>query len=68
MHEDGLAVSGLARTPSETIVAVPQSPPRPNGNAGAVEVKLLRRFLVALGDHSIGQWPRPPAPGDLPGR
>ena len=38
-----------------------QPQPRPNGNAGVVEVKLLGRFSVTLGDRSIRHWPRPSA-------
>ena len=61
MHEEELAVSGVVRRRSETIVAVAQSLPRSNGNADVVEVKLLGRFTVTLGGRSVGPWPRPSA-------
>ena len=61
MHEEELAVSGVVRTRSETIVAVAQSLPRSNGNADVVEVKLLGRSTVTLGGRSVGPWPRPSA-------
>jgi hypothetical protein len=51
----------LVSSPRDTIVAVLRSQPLCTGSASGVEVKLLRRFSVTLGDRCIGHLPRPSA-------
>jgi len=51
----------LVSSPRDTIVAVLRSQPLCTGSASGVEVKLLRRFSVTLGEQCNGRWPRPSA-------
>jgi adenylate cyclase len=61
MSKEGLATIGLVASPRARIVPVAQALPRSSGSPLVVEVKLLGRFSVTLGDQSNGQWPRPSA-------